>query len=746
MNNRIVTVSVSSADNVWLLEAGDRKSKAAILIRFPGSGDDCVFESEQVEPILSISEPLMPADDQNAGAEIKSISDRVKFERDAKPVAETENEASTDAARKIKEGTKTSENSILAKNKVNLHSKSEEGEATGKKKASSGSKVQKNKDSEKVAKKVGADRADDTSGAVALQQTLPASFNFEVVNHFKRISEWPLWNSLMNEALMVSLIWVSAGGSRKAIVGSAKVDISKLLYLQEGFLEGIYRLEPLKTQDMEMNGSKEEGKSGSNKENTSRNVAEKADPKSLGLTSKKDGKDVAAPQKGRNAAAIPVLEEIPTLLDAATLKVTIFSNIPLLSGADFEAGLVIEICDITLKPVPPNLLNLKEANYNDPFTYDVAFELPGFTGSWWESVPGLRQEEKNKLSLARALAGICEVPGTKSGLNETNNDKVTELGCSPSVNTIDNKSDETSSSSKNSAAQPSVAEKVEIDDSQGIVIAAQITQASIAWPAKFKRFLPSLAVSELKKAVRRKQRFYGEVARYITEDNLFDPLFELYHGSFWLNLLPLLEEGITEATIVCPLENCPQEGPDCSPLFVPAIRKSDAKAIAIEDQSKYAFYQSANENQNGVLKNAWTLCQSSLTLRVKLSHALEPLWAPPAEPEIKLSDVLPPRPKLQTVHHALEIATRDFKEFVQQTSLIVGCLFEQMFAENQNDNAESLINSKVSSTIQEPRTYISHLNHSKVFDNLQMNMSFLRFLIAIHTSWSTSNLESLIYR
>ncbi|KAJ7535242.1 hypothetical protein O6H91_12G024300 [Diphasiastrum complanatum] len=653
MRRCVINIAVSSADNLWFLEECGEKSKACVSIQFQGTDEACLFESEPMPPVLA----------DPATASVSAFPANGVSASDGLDAATKDKEKGGPKGKVISKGKTKDENKV----KHIVASDSLKAERDG-------------------LEKRGGHGEFNNNGA---QQNI-ACFALGVVKEYVIISDWKLWHCVLNDPLVITVYRISQNMPCKIAVGRATIDISGLLHLQEGFIELPYPLAAVKPpptttlddpkkSSAKLKDNKGGGKAGSD----------------LG---KKDGKDASGPREhslqGKNGITAELVPDIgPALLPGATVKVKVSLSEPLLSAIDQEEGIVMDICNLTVTPVPTKLLELKEKVNGDPCAYTVAYCLPGYCGAWWNSIAkDLKLEELKSYSIAKDARGLTTTEDVLSSSITLPTDALNmDRGCSSAGPLLADTAEKPeifaiSATTSNDAHISGKAdgltayEGIAQDDLVADIGASK--RGSIVWSGSLKRFLPSVGVTELKKRVKKGYKFYGEIARYINEErkDLFDPCFDKYHSSFWLDLAPFLEEDITEANIVCPLECYYSRKTPAFPFdhLIPAEIPPGTKVTALEEDD--VVDQLLDETTN-----PWKLCNSMLSLQVKLSKPLEPVWVIPPEPKLRLEDVFPPK-LIPNIPFDDEMkASKEFEDLVRKAVTKISFLNKKLDGENTGD-------------------------------------------------------------
>lgn len=487
-----------------------------------------------------------------------------------------------------------------------------------------------------------------------------------VVRQFERLPEYPLYHKFIHEPMIATVHWISPTGALKFPLATAKVDLTRVLDLTKNALELSCQLEAY------VEAAPPPPPAGAKK-----------GPPPKPPPAKKDDKKGAAP-----AAAAEVK---PVLLEGASLKIKISTSIPLLSDEDRKEGFIMEISVVTVRKLPPKVKELGTSGTPDPFSYTCGFRLPGFSGAWWDSMTCFEAAEKASLSIYKSASGAVEteevtfpkpivIPEDK-GAGPREYKKIIFGANEDEDNSVDR-----------------IEEKPVLDEYGYPPEPEMITEIReiVKWKETVKRYLPSEGANELRARIKKKERFGpGQIARYIKQESydvFSDPFFARYRSSFEMDLLEFQEkEGTCSYAVPCPLGVFVAES---EPVFCPPDeRPASKKAKPIEDDSgpPPASPPAKKDPKAPVvetppLPNAWKAAESQIFVTITTSLPIEPVWKPPPEPELKVENIIPPRPKAPNLHDTVKIAMEKFKEFVQiaahdisslHQSVVEGDEFEQ---------------------------------------------------------------------
>ncbi|KAH7294199.1 hypothetical protein KP509_28G060500 [Ceratopteris richardii] len=354
-----------------------------------------------------------------------------------------------------------------------------------------------------------------------------------------------------------------------------------------------------------------------------------ADETKKALPTKKDGQKATSKGKKGNA-----LDEVPPHLSpGATMKINVTLDTPILSENDRDESVLLDFRDFCVLKVPPqnSALNASAA------TYSLAFEIPGFVGPWWSELTFSGKEMKESIGVARFDNGLV------SNISSPQQSSMTS-----SLTANHNMEEETANS----------------DDSG---TCGRLTSLdSISWNASFRRFLPSVAVRQLKEDIMRKKTWHGEIANYSTTDQSVSS-FDRDHLCFDLDLAALLNEGICETRICSALK-----------LYIadqPLLRDKNTVNKILKNDSGH---ESTDQN------SPWETYSSELAFCIKLNRSLQPAWVSPPKPQLTLEDVLPMRPKPPSNIDKLKIAVKEFQDLVQEGAQSIFLLQEKIASESMS--------------------------------------------------------------
>ncbi|KAI5055013.1 hypothetical protein GOP47_0030158 [Adiantum capillus-veneris] len=451
-----------------------------------------------------------------------------------------------------------------------------------------------------------ADRAPIPSSNPAEASSAPVSFCLGAFSDYVRASDWLLWHQLVTDSLRVSLLWISPSSQTTTPVGMVTVDLSELLFSTNLSLERDIAIKPVIIGDQQV-------------ENKQPAATKNDAPQKM-------------PSKGKKGN---VAEEVaPSLCPNATMKVQITLDTPILSDDERDGGVVLEFSDFCVVRVPPQYGGISGSSA----TYSLAFEIPGFTGCWWSNLTIANQEAKQSLNVARFHGGTVSVAQVEANGPLSGGQCVAaslEAGGIP----------------KEATANCS-----ESDNCENVNV--------ITWNASFRRFLPGVAVRELKEDIWKKKTWCGEIAKYSTSDQT-SRSFERDHLSVNLNLSALLNEGTCETSVSSALQ-----------LYA-------TNQAFLRDKSS----QTDKELESNILTSAWEACSTQLSIRIKTSSPLQPVWVAPPKPQLTLEEILPMRPKLPTFADKLEIAFKEFEDLVQMGAQSIFSLQEKVISGQNTDSS-----------------------------------------------------------
>ncbi|MCO5562351.1 hypothetical protein L7F22_015977 [Adiantum nelumboides] len=457
-------------------------------------------------------------------------------------------------------------------------------------------------------------KADRTVSSSANPTEAPVSFCLGAFSDYVRASDWLLWHQLVTDPLKISLMWISPSSQTNIAVGTASVDLSELLFSTNLFLEREVVIEPVIFGDQQAEGKQP-------------------------APTKKDTPPQKVPLKGKKGNAA---EEVPpSLCSYATMRLQITLDTPILSDDERNDGVVLEFSDFCVLRVPPQYTGINTTTE----TYTLAFEVPGFTGSWWSNLSLSKQEAKESLGVAKIHGGAINVAQAETnGFLSHGQFVAAHL--------------EAGGTSKDATANCG-----ESGSCENLNV--------IMWNASFRRFLPGIAAKELKEDIWKNKSWHGEIAKYSSTEQT-SPSFERDHLSVNLNLSALLNEGISDTRVCSGLQSY-----------------STNQALLREKSSMKSSPQLDNNSQSDILTNAWEACSSQLTVRIKSSRPLQPLWVAPPKPQLSLEDILPMRAKLPTSVDQLEIAVKEFEDLVQKGAQSILTLQDKVISEQIMDSSTS---------------------------------------------------------
>lgn len=476
----------------------------------------------------------------------------------------------------------------------------------------------------------------------------PANFNFSFVREYERTPSYHLCNKLVQEEMVINVLWISPSGLAKAPIATTKVNLAGLLNLDECTLTNISPLmtyiEPIVV----------------------------APPASAAKGGKPTPPPKAPPPK-KGAPSQPTVapllltEEKPQLLEGATIKIVMTTSKPLVTEADRNFGLILEIDVVTIRDLP-----LKVQEYGtlvegmpQPFTYTVGFTIPGFTpdSTWWNAINDIDPIEKATFGQFKSTIGTVMQ-------EEVTVPKVQVMPLDTSVGPRELKK---LLFGEEEVKRDCNIEKLEVDE-WGYPPVIQEMHNVVVWKAGgVKRYLPSQAANEVRENIKKKKYIQGAVARYVTEEsfnNFTDPFFQRYRSTFNLDMMPFLDkEGALSLAIPCPLgEFVEVTGNTFCPLDA---RPPSKTAKIVEDDSGpppaplVATKGAPPPPPPPPLPNAWKEAKSIIYVTIKTSAPIEPVWKAPPEPELKVENLIPPRPKCPNLHNSMKVAIEKFKEFIQ---------------------------------------------------------------------------------
>lgn len=478
----------------------------------------------------------------------------------------------------------------------------------------------------------------DPSAPPTKPQSLPppANFNFSFEREYERIPSYHLCNKLVQEEMTINVHWISPTGSTKAPIAMAKVNLAGLLQLDKTTLINVCPLIPYVELVVAISPIAPTGKP--------------APP---------------PPKKGAPppppAAVAPVTEDKPKLLEGSTLKIVMSTSEPLLTEADRKHGFVLEVDVVTIRHLPVKVQQYGpvEEGSIQPFAYTVGFTLPGFThdSTWWNAVNDIDLVEKATFGQFKATTGIVTE-------EEVIVSKEVVMPLDASVGPRELKR----LLFGGEEVKPDCnIEKLKVDE-WGYPPIIKEMQKIVVWKQSvhpIKRYLPSQAANEVRENIKKKKYIQGAVARYLTEEsfnNFADPFFDRYRGTFDLDMMPFLDkEGATCLEVPCALK----EFVDATgAIFCPIDPRPPSKGTIVEDDSEHPSLPLPKDHPKP-LPNAWKEAKSIIYVTIKTSAPIEPVWKPPPQPELKVENLIPYRPKCPNLHNSVKAATDKFKEFVQ---------------------------------------------------------------------------------
>lgn len=168
-------------------------------------------------------------------------------------------------------------------------------------------------------------------------------------------------------------------------------------------------------------------------------------------------------------------------------------------------------------------------------------------------------------------------------------------------------------------------------------------------------------------------------------NTLADPYFERYRSTFNLDMMPFLDkEGALLLAIPCPLQDFVEATGN---VFCPLDARPPSKGTIVEDDSGPPPVPVAVPKGGPPppppppLPNAWKEAKSMIYVTIKTSEPIEPVWIPPPQPELKVENLIPPRPKCPNLHDTVKVATDKFKEFVQIAAHDISYLHQKALQE-----------------------------------------------------------------
>jgi hypothetical protein len=485
---------------------------------------------------------------------------------------------------------------------------------------------------------------------------LPANFNFSFEREYERTLSYHLCNTLVQQKMVINVHWISPTGAAKAPIAMAKVNLAGLLHLDKCALTNV---SPLTA------------------------YVEPAPPPTPAAPAGKAPAKAPLPKKGAPppppATPPAPAEEKPQLLEGATLEIVMTTSEPLVTEADRKYGFVMEVDVVKIRHLPPKVQQygpLEEGSVQ-PFAYTVGFTLPGFTSdsTWWNAVNDIDPVVKATFGQFKVTTGTVtgeevEVPKMVMSID-------TSVGPRELKRLLFGGEE----------VKPDCdVEKLEVDEWGYPPVSKEVHKIVVWKAAGVKRYLPGQAANEVRENIKRKKYIQGAVARYLTEEsfNSFsDPFFDRYRGTFDLDMMPFLDnEGATCLAVPCPLREFNEA---TGAVFCPRDPRPPGKGPPVEDDSgpppaPVAAAKGAPPpgEPPKPLANAWKEAGSAIYVTIKTSAPIEPVWRPPPEPELKVENLIPCRPKCPNLHDSVKAATEKFKEFVQIAAHDISSLHQKV--------------------------------------------------------------------
>ncbi|CAM6118225.1 unnamed protein product [Calypogeia fissa] len=532
---------------------------------------------------------------------------------------------------------------------------------------------------------------------------------------FDVVSNYALWHNLLMEPMTITMYWTSPTGAVRLPFAQAHVDLFPVLALKEGELLASYKLEkipepPIPIEIDKQLKPKKGGKGGAKEK--------------MGKNEEKDGKKT---KKGKGEPEPPPMETLPALLEGAELKVSLSTTTPFWSEDDIHDSVVMEFDIGMLRNLPPKVVEFGLKFPIDPFNYTLALELPGFFGlDWWDEIKCMTLEEKASIAQVKFEGGKVEVkevvpePDKRASIIPPDGTLESELRVIRKAKEAKAIQDAMTWEKLLAIVAKERMERMEAEELKRKLLQSETPyipsteklvdpytildrkdpelepQAVVKWPDHIivKRFYPSRATQELKGLLKLGHHFRGEIARVAKE--ITDMSFDKYHGCFFLDLSPFLEEGCFCFELKTPLQSYslvgtragiplikPQGPPDVLPSSPSpkaggkptspkaggkptspkaAGKKQQPKSVLMDDDPPLP---TSIDPDNPLPNNAWQLSEALFEMKIQASKPIEPLWEPPPEPDISLESVIPPRPKQASMYDVVQMAIDKYSEFVE---------------------------------------------------------------------------------